>query len=109
MTQGLRREMLQPASALAVLGIDGLVWAIGDYFELGLGSTAVLWGAAFAGICVWLLEGLSTAPLRAFAKAVAAAIIVWAPGFVAGAVFGVVTFAWWLSLRAVERRRHEHP
>jgi hypothetical protein len=107
MARTTRREILQPASAFAVLSADWLVWLIGDYFDLGLLSAAVLWGAAFAGVCVWLIEGLATHPVRAFAKALLAALIVWAPGLVAGTVIGLLALAWWLSVRMAERHHRQ--
>jgi hypothetical protein len=104
MTRTVRREILQPASALVILSADWLVWLVGGYFGLEPASAAVLGGATVAGLSVWLIEGLTTDPLRAFARGLSTVAIVWVPGLVAGTVVGLLVLAWWLALRAVERR-----
>ncbi len=103
MARSVRSEILQPASALAVVSTDWLIWLIDTYFGLGPVSGVVLSGAAFAGTCVWLIEGLTTTPLRAFAKGLLAVAIVWAPGLAVGTSVGLLALAWWLSVRWAER------
>lgn len=109
MTRSTRREMLQPASAFALLSTDWLAWLIAGYFDLGLGAVGDLWAAGFAGICVWLVEGLTREPLRALVKALLAAAIVWTPGLALGTAVGLLALAWWLSLRAAERHERNRP
>lgn len=103
MARSVRSEILQPASAFVVVSADWLIWLIGDYFGLGPVSAAALSGAALAGICVWLIEGLTTNPLRAFVKGLLAVAIVWTPGLALGTSVGLLALAWWLSVRWAER------
>lgn len=105
----LRRDFLHPASAMAIVGLDCLSWLLSSFYEFEQYAPAVVWSAAFAGVCVWLVEGVVSDPLRALAKAVLAAMIVWLPGLIAGAVVGLAALAWWVSVRLAERReRHRH-
>ena len=102
-----QRELLRPASATVIFALDGLSWLIGTFYELELFAPAAVWSAAFAGLCVWLLEGLGSDARTAFAKGVLAAAIVWVPGPILGTVVGLLALAWWGAVRLAERReRH---
>lgn len=104
MTLSSRRDFLHPASAAAILGSDWLAWLLSSFFELELFAPVLLWAGAFAGVSVWLVEGVVSDPVPAFAKGLLAAGIVWMPGLTLGTVVGLLALVWWLSVRLAERR-----
>jgi hypothetical protein len=99
-----RRELLRPASATAILALDWLSWLLGTFYELELFAPAAVWSAAFAGLCVWLVEGLGSDPRPALAKGALAAAIVWVPGLILGTIVGLLALTWWGAGRLAERR-----
>lgn len=96
---------LQPASAAVILGIDWIADLLGSFFMLEELSRAMLWGAVFCGVVVFLVERVTrpSVPGAALAKGAAAAAVIAAPGPVLGTVVALCALAWWALIYLAAR------
>jgi hypothetical protein len=109
--QTTRRYPLVPASAAAILGIDWLVHLLSDFYALELVNRPVVWGAAFCGVVVFLVENVARPSSTGLALAKGAIVVgaIAVPGPLLGTTFAVFALAWWaaahLSARFDRRSR----
>lgn len=109
-----RRCPLQPASAVAILAIDWLLYLVTAMTELALLDRTILYAAAFAGVVVCLVEhsSFNRSPWHALARGGVAAAAVGIPGVVVGSSLGVSALLWclasWLA-SGVHKQRAERP
>ena len=103
--QSRKRLLLHPASAAAILGIDGSVHALSWFFELELMSRAVVSGAIFCGLVVFLVENVTrpSATSAAALKGATAVAVVAAPGPLLGTSLALCALAWWVAVSLAQR------
>src|SRR4051794_25840250 len=87
---------LHPASAVALLATDWLLYLVDAIIGFDPVARTLLWGCLFGGVVVWLVESVSSpwSAHRSVAKGLLVGLVLAAPGLWLGTTLSLLMLAW---------------